>query len=272
MNREELIEEAAKAIWIAKNEITDREWADSAWAELTMPDDWNHEALDALDEARAALAVFEQAHTPTDDEREALANLIRRDFYRVDGLPDDEDRAIADVVLEAGFRRTVQATTPTEDERAEWTATLEALLAEVYTILKPLAEGGTHSTSSPILKAYALLNAQEFTRRTMQGEPTEREARVNYCPEHGDLLDGDRRSARCQETHSIHEIRAGFRRAVQGEPTDAQVLAEVREHAQRWADRPPTSPYGMGLRDAWRTILRKIDGRSAADTQEGEQA
>lgn len=57
-------------------------------------------------------------NTPTENEREALANLIRRDFYRVDGLPDDEDRAIADVVLEAGFRRTVQGE-PSDAQLAE---------------------------------------------------------------------------------------------------------------------------------------------------------
>lgn len=54
----------------------------------------------------AVEAVFEQAHTPTDDERSDLANVIRRDFFAVDGLPDDEDYAIADAVLAAGFRRT----------------------------------------------------------------------------------------------------------------------------------------------------------------------
>lgn len=33
-------------------------------------------------------------------------------------------------------------------------------------------------------------------------------------------------------------------------------LAGVTEHAEKWEYRPPTSPYTMGLRDAWRTILR----------------
>jgi hypothetical protein len=73
--------------------------------------------------ARTAQAVwewmraqgFEQAHTPSDDERSDLANVIRRDFFAVDGLPDDEDYAIADAVLAAGFRRTAVQEPSTDD-------------------------------------------------------------------------------------------------------------------------------------------------------------
>lgn len=54
--REELIEEAAKAIYETS---VDLKFEDA--------DEWNREIV--RDEARAALAVFEQAHTPTDDER-----------------------------------------------------------------------------------------------------------------------------------------------------------------------------------------------------------
>lgn len=51
-------------------------------------------------------------------------------------------------------------------------------------------------------------------------------------------------------------------------------LARVRSHAERWANRPPTSPYAMGLRDAWLTILNKIDAEAAAPApiEVGERA
>ena len=65
MTTDELIEKAAKAIWVTRNG-GDSAWAEMAWSELTAPDDWNREALDALDEARAAFAVFEQAQPEWD--------------------------------------------------------------------------------------------------------------------------------------------------------------------------------------------------------------
>lgn len=61
---------------------------------------------------------------------------------------------------------------------------------------------------------------------------------------------------------SVHDL---LRHPVSPEPSGATaMLAEIREHAERWADRPPSSPYAMGLRDGWRTILNKIDRRSAS--------
>lgn len=55
--------------------------------------------------AEIALAAFEQAHAPTSDEREALANLIDDELQsqRIFDLRD-----IASAILAAGFRRTVQ--------------------------------------------------------------------------------------------------------------------------------------------------------------------
>ncbi|MDR6868954.1 hypothetical protein J2Y69_003580 [Microbacterium resistens] len=75
-DHERLIKETAKAIWIQRNAGDEIGWGEMAWAEITSPDDWSQEALDALEEARAALAVFEEANTPTDDEREALADFL----------------------------------------------------------------------------------------------------------------------------------------------------------------------------------------------------
>lgn len=53
---EKLIEEAAKAIYETSVDLKFEE-----------ADEWNREIT--REEARAALAVFEKAHTPTDDER-----------------------------------------------------------------------------------------------------------------------------------------------------------------------------------------------------------
>lgn len=90
---EKLIEEAAKEI-------------DEVWQGLSSNASW---AVLADVAARAALAVFEKARTPTDDEREALDYAIRC------AIPNDLDyrplwkliRAIQDSVLAAGFRRSV---------------------------------------------------------------------------------------------------------------------------------------------------------------------
>ena len=126
--KRDLIEQAAKAIWIAKNEITDEAWADAAWAELTAPDDWNHEALDAMDEARAALAVFEAAQKPTDDEREAL---IRYEAWhegyaaRIDGKSASEGPGHP--LARSRSRRTDTATRQGEPTDAQVRAAWDAL-------------------------------------------------------------------------------------------------------------------------------------------------
>ncbi|PRB01775.1 hypothetical protein [Microbacterium sp. MYb64] len=58
MNREQLIEKTESAI-------------QEAWNARARSDDRTYGLADVA--ARAALAVFEEANTPTDDEREALA-------------------------------------------------------------------------------------------------------------------------------------------------------------------------------------------------------
>lgn len=56
--------------------------------------------------AETAAEVVEKAYTPSDDERTYLAGAIRSGFYGLDAdNPDDEDFAIADAVLAAGFHR-----------------------------------------------------------------------------------------------------------------------------------------------------------------------
>ncbi|NHI16845.1 hypothetical protein [Microbacterium excoecariae] len=42
-------------------------------------------------------------------------------------------------------------------------------------------------------------------------------------------------------------------------------LADVIGHAEKWENRPPSSPYALGLKDAWRTILRIALGESTSN-------
>lgn len=94
-DREALIEEAAKAIFA---EIYPDEF---------VPDVF-HPQVAEMKAARAALAVFEQAHTPTDDEREILTRIIHDET----GEPEEESGFVADAILAAGFRRPVQGEPP----------------------------------------------------------------------------------------------------------------------------------------------------------------
>ena len=79
MNREELIEEAAKAMHRAVY-----------GGSITWPDTGKHIRDQWMAVARPALAVFEQAHTPTDDElldtyRDAVARIAKEAAESVGG-------------------------------------------------------------------------------------------------------------------------------------------------------------------------------------------
>ena len=111
MNREELIEEAAKAIQSAHHPTTG---AIPGW--YSEEDAWR-ETYRAF--SRSALAVFEKAQAPADDEREALARLM---CEKEDSGSYSEDEGtcswhfeLADAVLAAGFRRPAQGE-PTEKQ------------------------------------------------------------------------------------------------------------------------------------------------------------
>lgn len=98
MNEHEgLIEEAAKAL----TALTDAEW------EIATAEGTDH-LTGYFDAARRVLAVFEKAHIPTDDEREALAFVIEQGWGNPtwDGVTlRPIDRRIADAVFAAGFTR-----------------------------------------------------------------------------------------------------------------------------------------------------------------------
>lgn len=47
-----------------------------------------------------------------------------------------------------------------EEETREWVASLEAVIAEGYTIAKGMA-GGTHAANSPVLRLVRLLSLED---------------------------------------------------------------------------------------------------------------
>lgn len=89
--REALIEQA-----IAGLAAFDEYWGDGGPVDAALGRPWEL--------IRGLLAVFEQAHTPTDDEREALKDLIEDHINSTRyGL-----LTLHDAILAAGFRRPVQ--------------------------------------------------------------------------------------------------------------------------------------------------------------------
>lgn len=89
-----------------------------ASAESMTPDEIHYHPMAALDKLRALSRELRQvakAHTPTDDEREALRDelagwVIGAGYYQ--SMVGTSDAAeMADAILAAGFRRTVQGET-----------------------------------------------------------------------------------------------------------------------------------------------------------------
>lgn len=79
-------------------------------------------------------------------------------------------------------------------------------------------------------------------------------ARISYCPEHGDLLNltgsgRDTRSIRCQEAHTMDEIRALIPEPPTGDEREA--LIELGEKAWvAWVDSPEIDGIGPYIADA----------------------
>lgn len=108
MSREQLIEDARQAGWDVWNRA-------GARVSGSRPPSW-----DAA--ISAALAVFEGAYTPTDDEQEALAQVVRRVIdaaYTFEGELDPAvDQILVRELVAAGFHRTVQGE-PTPGKRLD---------------------------------------------------------------------------------------------------------------------------------------------------------
>lgn len=186
MNREQLINEARAAL--AQYEGT-----------RSTPRAERVNARDLAVVVRDMLAVFEEAHTPIDDEREALADLILSMGLAADA---DDDRYVAeqtaDRILAAGFRRTVQG-----DHYDEGT------LVKVYDALQRVMPDVSEWVIRDQVNAMQNAGILFRERRTVQGEPL---PACGYC--------GDRLGAPGCPAHG----------EPQGEPSDAQVLAALNAY------------------------------------------
>ncbi len=63
----------------------------------------------------------------------------------------------------------------------EWAAALESVIADIYSIVQPLALSLTHSSTSPILAIYALLDSQDFSPNLAARDARVAEETRNKC-------------------------------------------------------------------------------------------
>ena len=213
-DNEKLIEEARKAVGIAK---------DSIWRTSPDPDrDAYHGAV--LDRM---LAAFEKAHAnvgsasdtdiPTgqmsvsDDEREALANLLH---HQMPGYGRGHYEYVAAGILAAGFRRPVSPEPSAEEFRKQIADERARQIDDGYDILHDRAHGVDH----------LLVWAQDYARRgrTVQSAALAEAAR--------ELL------AKSAEP--------------QGEPSDAQVRAAFEEYQNSLQRRSAFEAMRAALRAA----------------------
>lgn len=207
------IEEAAKAIFYADPPSNPH----GPSSDLVFGEPYTHSATKtARKHARAALAVFEKAHTPTDDERNALAVIVayvEDDYQREHGTLNGSALATADAILAAGFRRT-----DVPEPSAECPQPCMHLSQED-------AREGRTCAEHPC------------TCREPQGEPSQR---CTYCGED------------FPQPVSLHHTES---ECVQGEPSDTQVQAALgvwREYPGDHIERSSTD----WNRDRMRAALR----------------
>lgn len=272
MNREELIEEAAKAMY-----------APRAWTAAGEAHQSRYRSM-----VRSALAVFEQAQTPTeahakpfdtspersnigadslyvtptDDEREPSIEEVTAAFQEHEGAPTWQDDPVArDAALRwhmRGFkdgllaRRSVQGDAPgwSTDDRRE-------AMAEGHRRFDEWATTRGPDLADASINGFAL-GAEWQKARTVQGEPTP----VRFVARQG---------GKAQSTIDVLLAQAnehGIRVEVvypQGEPTDAEVLVALDEFYREAPGKNTLSNYSTTGVEAMRRALR-----AAAATQEGE--
>lgn len=164
-NREELIEKAAKAIHDAHMPTTG----------VTPPWEREQEVWRETyrDFARAALAVFEQAHAPTSDQREALRDAFDEMHRITEGGCDTRGEDVADMVITLGFRRTVQGEPTDAQVLAALNAHYRVRLAQFEAMPgDPEVQGDAHSleeySSKSIDRMRAALRA---AAKVQEGKP-----------------------------------------------------------------------------------------------------
>lgn len=178
MNREELIKEALHAYHGVENR--GQRW------------EWSPESITSM---RAALAVFEQAHTPSDDERADMIAWLMRDQTN-DLSPQGRDYTDAEIAN--ALRRTVQGE-PGTKRTGPCGFSLDQCRCEL-----PAEHDGMHECSDHRISDRALWEPQ--------GEPS------SEVPEPSTELDDELRRER--DHHGIDP-------EPQGEPSDAQVHAAL---------------------------------------------
>jgi len=187
-DNKQLIEETAKAIMEASHGEGEWEFREPLEEELY------------LRRARAALAVFEKAHTPTDDEREALAQWLHMRFAWPNSpsertpwldLPKHLKEGWRDLAGDAptGFRRS-EVPEPTVEE---WNARIESernkAFMKGYTPQHDDEHGAQHllawaidyarrgkaEASSGLIRSAIYVLARLAEEPEPQGEPSEHE-------------------------------------------------------------------------------------------------
>lgn len=208
VERERLVSEAATAI-LASEGIEPQEDG-TYWGENTWPN--------AVKDAATALAVFEAAQKPADDEREALANLIPLDLVHDagrEGFPRDAFEA-ADRIIASDVWQNRRPVSPSNDERealarAQWDDPVNVITWDELTAKAERDEGDYREVREYALEAAGRGIAAGF-RRPVSPEPNVEEP---------DLPSG----------HAPVEVLPTFlaRRLAepQTEPTDAQVEVAV---------------------------------------------
>lgn len=265
--RERLIAEAATAI-LASEGIEPQEdgtyWGDNTWP-------------NAVKDAGTALAVFEKAHTPTDDEREALIALKLASFSKrmSDGYPSiimRTNEEAADLVLAAGFRRS---------EVPEPNADVAQVLSWIDRTL------GLPMYQTPALTDYAdavvttLTTVRKMLNGTTRPDASWRTAEPHGEPssevpepsaEERDLIDTANQMRRQTSsgikpgsliglwlrTASALEARIKRPSEPQGEPSDAQVEAALIAHLG-YDPAPAGFPFKDDEKDQMRAALRAAE-------------
>jgi hypothetical protein len=126
---------------------------------------------EARRDAEAAFAVFEEAHAPTDDEREVLIDIVAKATVESWDSDDGTANTVTDRVLAAGFRRPVSP-----ESAAEPRITIEH--ENGNTVTGTPEQVLNHGHLKPGWRCRASEPQAEPTERLMQhGEPTDAQAK-----------------------------------------------------------------------------------------------
>lgn len=172
IDRKALIKEAAKAM-VALAPGENWEDCDQEWY---------------LRDAAAALAVFEKAHTPTDDERARVLSILADMDYNDGGMmrwssgrPTEQAEKVADRIVRelAGFRRSEVPEPSAEAVTAYDYNPQEALLRDLYSLRG--WSGGDAATRVEIIdRAMAFVIAHPEPQVEPSGAQVEKVARVLF--------------------------------------------------------------------------------------------